>query len=76
MLLPDDPYVYAFTRSLDHVTLVVACNVSGEHRAVRVDALTPDAELVLGNLPDPRSPVGGELVLRPWEAVVHRVGTA
>ncbi len=73
MLLPDDPAVYAFTRSFEGVSLLVACNVSGEEREVTVEALTDDAELVLGNLARVASIDGRRLTLRPWEAVVLRL---
>lgn len=70
MLLADHDTVYAFTRRLDDVALLVVANFSGED----VDAPVPDAagwavsELVLGNYPD----VAGDLRLRPWEARVYR----
>ncbi|WP_347058413.1 alpha-glucosidase [Blastococcus sp. HT6-30] len=69
MLLPEHDDVYAFTRSLDDVTLLVVCNLS--RTAFRLAGLLPDApaaELVLGNLPgdDPAE-------LRPWEARVLRL---
>ena len=53
MLLEQDPTVYAFTRSLDGVTLLVVANFSSEETQVDF----PDAagwaasELVLGNYP-------------------------
>jgi oligo-1,6-glucosidase len=80
MLLPDDPVVYAFTRSLGEQSLLVVANFSGtEHE---VDGL-PDAqewaaaELVLGSYPassdaPAAAPSGGRIVLRPWEAKVLR----
>jgi oligo-1,6-glucosidase len=72
MLLPDDESIYAFTRSLDGVTLLVLGNFS----SAVVEARVPDAEswarakLVLGNY----SPPGYEqtIELRPWEARVYR----
>lgn len=69
MLLPDSDDVYAFTRSLDGVTLLVVCNVSRTPQDLA--ALLPGAvgaELVLGNLP-PADPAE----LRPWEARVLRL---
>jgi oligo-1,6-glucosidase len=69
MLLPDDERVYAFTRRLGDVELLVLGNFSGEATAVEL----PEAggELVLGNYAD----AGEELVLRPWEArVLRRAG--
>ncbi|RBY76596.1 glucohydrolase [Blastococcus sp. TF02-09] len=65
MLLPDHDEVYAFTRSLDGVTLLVVCNLSRTpHDLASLLPAAVDAELVLGNLPD----AGAEL--RPWEARV------
>jgi oligo-1,6-glucosidase len=73
MLLPDDEHVYAFTRSLDDVELLVLGNFSGE--TVRAD--TPDAvawtrsELLIGNYPPPDGSQAA-LTLRPWETRVYR----
>ena len=66
MLLPDDERVYAFTRRLGDVELLVLGNFTGDTVPVEL----PDAggELVLGNYAD----AGEELVLRPWEARVLR----
>jgi oligo-1,6-glucosidase len=72
MLLEDDERVYAFTRRLDGVELLVVANFSGEP----VTAGVPDAEawaaaeLLLGNA----GPAGGDLTLAPWEARIHRRG--
>jgi len=68
MLLPDHEHVYAFTRSLDGVTLLVVCNLSRTPHELAL--LLPEAvgaELVLGNLP------GAGEELRPWEARVLRL---
>ena len=76
MLLPDDPAIYAFTRTFEGVTLLVVANLSGAE--VTVDL--PDAEawgdeeLVLTNLTGDGSLPG---VLAPWEArVLRRVSGA
>ncbi|KRB36037.1 alpha-amylase [Microbacterium sp. Root180] len=73
MLLPDDPDVYAFTRSLEGTTLVVACNISGSPRSASIAELAVPGELVLGNLPGEPAIHGDVVSLRPWEAVVLRV---
>jgi oligo-1,6-glucosidase len=72
MLLADDERVYAFTRRLGGVELLVVANVSGEQAVAAV----PDAnewaraELLLTNAdPDPAS-----LELGPWEARIYRRG--
>jgi oligo-1,6-glucosidase len=73
MLLPDDDTVYAFTRRLGPVELLVLGNFSGDHAHADVEGWD-DGELVLGNYPDAEHPCGkghpGEL--RPWEARVYR----
>ena len=58
MLLPDDPLVYAFTRRLGDVQLLVLANFSRRpgHRGVAGRGGWDEAELVLGNLPDPPRP--------------------
>jgi oligo-1,6-glucosidase len=70
MLLPDDERVYAFTRRLGDVVLLVLANFSD-------GTVTPDvpdgdawaaAEVLVGNYEG--SPTG--LTLRPWEARGHR----
>ncbi len=75
MLLPDDPCVYAFLRTLGSDRLLVLGNFTAEEAAAPV----PDAagwkasELLLGNLePGVASPDGPGLVLAPWEARVYR----
>ena len=77
MLLPDDPTVYAFTRSLAGTTLLVVANFSGDP----VPAPVPEAaqwaaaEFVLGNYPAPDpapDPAPPTLLLAPWEARVYR----
>jgi len=71
MLLPHDESVYAFTRALDGVALLVLGNFTGEERAVSLECWVPDelGDLVLGNYADVPD---GEIVLRPWEARVYR----
>lgn len=73
MLLPDDERVYAFTRQLDDVELLVLGNFTGE--PVHVDLLSGDgwhdAPVLLTNI------AGGAsgAVLEPWEARVLRRDT-
>ncbi len=75
MMLEQDPRVYAFTRSLDGVTLLVLGNFSSDEVPVEL----PDAagwaasDLLLGNYPVPEGPVTG-IVLRPWESRIYRRG--
>jgi oligo-1,6-glucosidase len=72
MLLPEDEQVYAFTRRLGDVALLVVANLSGEPAKAEVPDADAwfDAELVLANLgTDER---GEGLTLAPWEARVYR----
>jgi oligo-1,6-glucosidase len=72
MLLAQDPVVYAFTRRLADVELLVLGNFSSQPAPADVPSAAEwaAAELMIGNYP----PVGDEssLVLRPWEARVYR----
>ena len=73
MLLPDDPVLYAFTRTLGEVRLLVLGNFSSSPVPVDLSGDPADdggwatAELVLGNYAD-----WSWGTLRPWEAVVMR----
>ncbi|HEX6922041.1 MAG TPA: alpha-glucosidase C-terminal domain-containing protein [Actinomycetes bacterium] len=73
MLVPDDERVYAFTRRLGDVVLLVLGNFGAD----TVTADVPDAaawaaaELVVGNYPAPDR-ADGALTLRPWEGRVYR----
>ncbi|RJK94322.1 glycoside hydrolase family 13 protein [Vallicoccus soli] len=69
MLLPHDEQVYAFTRRLGDVELLVLGNLSGEPAVAGVDASWAGADVVLGNYP---AGGGQGLALAPWEARVHR----
>ncbi|MEZ5185093.1 MAG: alpha-glucosidase [Candidatus Nanopelagicales bacterium] len=64
LLLPQDPAVYAFTRTLGEVSLLVVANFSCDSLPV---PLAVDGELVIANYLDTQ-----ETVLRPWESRVHR----
>ena len=71
MLLADDESVYAFTRALDGVELLVLGSFSADEQTVSLEGWEPDVrgDLLLGNYVDVP---GGEIVLRPWEARVYR----
>ena len=76
MLLPDDPQVYAFTRTLGDRWLLVLVNVGGT--PVTVDVPDADgwagAEVVSTNLL-PSDPSSAGFELAPWEArVLRRIG--
>ncbi len=74
MLLPNDPAVYAFTRALDGVTLLVLGNFSGDEVDVNLDDADAWAseELLIGNYPLRDGENG--IILRPWETRVYRRG--
>ena len=68
-LVPDDPQLFAYTRTLDDHQLLVAANLSGRPAAVPKGLQGPwsDARRVLGNRHDEGAlPVA----LDPWEVVV------
>ncbi|MGW4805279.1 glycoside hydrolase family 13 protein [Kitasatospora sp. NPDC004272] len=55
-LLPEDERVYAFTRHHRGTTLLVLGNFTGEPVPVDLPPRWREAELVLGNLPEPGTP--------------------
>jgi oligo-1,6-glucosidase len=65
MLLPDDERIYAFTRTLDDIELVVAANFTRDPVPIAIDGLD-NATLLLSNHPTGTTPN----LLRPWEAWV------
>ena len=73
MLLPDDPVVYAYTRTHGAVQLLVLANFSGAPAAAAVPGAAEwdAAQLVLGNLAGPPE-APASTPLRPWEARVLR----
>jgi oligo-1,6-glucosidase len=72
MLLPEDETVYAFTRSLGGVELLVAANFSAElvHPDLDVDRWA-DAEVLLDNV-GASGGAGWSGGLEPWQALVLR----
>jgi oligo-1,6-glucosidase len=75
MLLPDDDQVYAFTRRLADVELLVLGNFSGASVVADVSDATAwaDTELLLGNYPaGPDAGAVAPLTLQPWEARIYR----
>jgi oligo-1,6-glucosidase len=73
MLLADDEQVYAFSRRLGDVELLVLGNFSGRRVAVDLPdaAAWAGAELLVANCA-PMGGADGALSLEPWEARVHR----
>jgi oligo-1,6-glucosidase len=74
MLVPGDEQVYAFTRRLDNVELLVVANFSDEATAVDLPGARAwaDAELLLSNYPGDTGPAARTVTLRAWEARVHK----
>jgi oligo-1,6-glucosidase len=64
LLLPDDPTIYAFTRTRPGSRLLVVANVSGESCTLPFE---PEGDVVIANH---LGPEGADL--RPWEARVYR----
>jgi oligo-1,6-glucosidase len=67
MLLDDDPRIYAFTRRLEDVELLVVANFGREPAEAAIEGWD-GAEVVLSNVDDPSGP----RTLAPWEATVYR----
>jgi len=76
LLLPEDPQLWAFTRTLGDEVLLVLANCSSEKASVEPGAV-PDlegAELLLGTHPvDSPGGSGDPGDLRPWESRVYRL---
>jgi oligo-1,6-glucosidase len=74
MLLPDDEQVYAFTRRLGDVELLVLGNFSGDPAVVDLPYadVWAAAELLLGNYPAEATPAAASFGLRQWETRVYR----
>ena len=75
LLLPEHEQVYAFTRTLDPVRVLVLANFSADDVTFDLPDASAwaEAELVLGNYPTAPAP-GASVTLRAWEAVVFRTG--
>ena len=74
-LIPDHPRIYAYLREMDGERWLVACNFSGQEEAFDL----PDTvagrvgELIIGNLSGSAGSRSRRILLRPWEARVHRL---
>ena len=64
LLLPEDPQIFAYTRTWKDEKLLIVCNLSGE--AAAFDA--PQGTLLLSNYPDRADR------LRPWESCILQLG--
>lgn len=70
LLLPEDPAVYAYTRSLGEEKLLILCNFSREEQKVDLPASCKEEnpEVLITNYKDPSLE---RETLRPYEAVVY-----
>lgn len=72
LLLPEDPELYVYTRTLGEEQLMIVCNFYGNTRMFTL----PDnwklekTEMLIGNYKDFK--LGKELTIRPYETVVLR----
>ena len=68
LLLPDDPQLFVYTRTLGDKTLLVACNLSGKDAAFAcpVSAEGRKARLLIANDEVPAVP--GDCTFGPWQA--------
>ena len=72
LLLPKHPALFAYTRQLNDVTLLVLCNFSGQFQGLPLKQL-PDfanATPLIGNLPIDEWPLAAD-TLAAWEARVY-----
>ncbi|KOX19902.1 alpha-amylase [Saccharothrix sp. NRRL B-16348] len=69
MLLADEPYLYAYERTLDDDRLLVVANLSGTPQTATVDGGWSTADLLLSNVDEP-SVVSGRIPMEPWSAHV------
>jgi oligo-1,6-glucosidase len=74
MLAPSNEHIYAFTRRLDDVELLVVANFSDKAAAAALPGGQEwaEAELLLSNYPDLAGPRAGPITLRAWEARVQQ----
>ncbi len=72
LLLPKHPALFAYTRKLNDVTLLVLCNFSGQFQGLPLKQL-PDffnATPLIGNLPKEEWSLAAD-TLAAWEARVY-----
>ncbi len=73
LLAPEDPAIYAYTRELDGVKLLIVCNLSGQSQTFSLPGEIACArpEWVMGNFAEPEWK--SVLSLSPWQACVWSV---
>jgi len=75
-LLPDDPNVFAYTRTLDGEGFVVVLNFATDPLTVELPGIVL-GECVLHSELDGTSAAGGSSVtLGGWQAAIHRIAAA
>ncbi|MGD6878171.1 glycoside hydrolase family 13 protein [Bacillus infantis] len=72
-LLPDDEYLYVYTRSYNGITWLVLLNHSDQQRSFTLPAEYQDSEkkLIIGNYP--KETADNEEKLRPYEAKIYQI---
>jgi oligo-1,6-glucosidase len=69
MLLADEPYLYAYERTLNDDRLLVVANLSGTPQIATLDGGWSAADLLLSNVDEP-TVVSGRIAMEPWSAHV------
>jgi alpha-glucosidase len=81
MRVGDDSKIFAYWRKVPGQTVIVALNMSGERRTLKLPPPMITGpfgyDVALSNIPtaQPRPPVSGELSLAPFEAVILEAST-
>jgi len=75
LILEDDPFIYAYTRTLGKETLVVMTNFSSETAIFRLpsDITYSTKQLLISNYDVDEQEELYEIRLRPWEARVYKL---
>lgn len=68
LLLPDDPDIYAYTRSLGADKLLVVCNFSENTRTFSIPDQFTNGSIMISNYKDPT--IQNNMSIRPYEAFV------
>ncbi|SFA51580.1 oligo-1,6-glucosidase [Parageobacillus thermantarcticus] len=75
LILEEDPYIYAYTRTLGNEKLVVITNFSEQTPVFRLpdDIIYKTKELLISNYDVDEAEELKEIRLRPWEARVYKI---
>jgi oligo-1,6-glucosidase len=75
LILEDDPYIYAYTRTLGNEKLIVITNFSGKNPVFRLpdDITYKTKELLISNYDVDETEELKKIHLRPWEARVYKI---